>query len=166
MTAMVARRDRSADSFILRTAARGAGLIGAAVVLGIILLQVIDDSGSPGGSTGQNTPATNGNKVTTTSQGTGRAPGEVLVQVFNGSGVNMAAQTTSNTLRAQGYKVGTPGDFPAGRTGTAVQCKPGFEDEAQALATKVGTGAVVEPYPTAPPTGTDPNANCLVILGK
>ncbi len=53
----------------------------------------------------------------------------------------------------------------ATRTGTAVQCKPGYEREAQVLATNVGNNAKVEAYPGTTPTGAE-SANCLVILGK
>ncbi len=167
MTSISATATRGPGATILRTAARGAALIGAAVVLGIVLLQVVDDSGSPGGGSRTGTPATSGtNATTTTTQaGQGRPPGQILVQVLNGSGVNMAAQTESNTLRSKGYKVAQPGNS-AERTGNVVQCKQGFEDEADTLAKLIGPATTVEPFPDPAPQGTDANVNCLVVLGK
>jgi hypothetical protein len=168
MSAIVAH-GRSADRLILRTAARGAALIGVAVILGIVLLQVVDNSGSPGGGGGSATPTSNGSDSTTTTTiaGQGRPPAEILVQVLNGSGVSMAAQTESNKLRSAGYKVAQPGNFSPERTGSVVQCKEGFEDEAETLAASIGPpAATVEPFPDPAPAGSDATVNCLVILGK
>jgi hypothetical protein len=156
---------RRAGDLILRTAARGAALIGAAVVLGILLLQVIDNGGTPGSSSGTTPANTSSGTSTTTQKGGGRAPSQILVQVLNGSGVNAAAQTKSNELRAKGYKIAPPGNAAA-RTGNAVQCKSGFEKEADALAVALGTGTTTEPFPNPAPTGTPTDVNCLVVLGK
>jgi hypothetical protein len=165
MTA-IAANGRTADRLILRTAARGAALIGAAVVLGIVLLQVVDNGGSPG-SSNPNPPVTTGTNgsTSTTVAGQGRAPSEILVQVLNGSGAAGAAQNTSNTLRSKGYKVATPGNATV-RTGNIVQCKSGYEKEANALAPVVGAGTTVDAFPNPQPAGTDPTVNCLVTLGK
>jgi hypothetical protein len=168
MTSISVGNERAIDRGILRTAARGAVLIGAAVVLGIVLLQVVDNGGAPGGgssSGGGGGGGNGGGTTTTTIAGQGRPADEILVQVLNGSGVNMAAQTVSNTLRSQGYKVATPGNATE-RTGNLVQCKEGYDQEAATLAGLLVPPGTVEPYPATAPAGTDPTVNCLVTLGK
>ena len=121
----------------------GRVLIGVAVVIGLVLLQVVDDAGGGGGgaaSGGGGTPVTtaapDGSSTTTTttvSPNGARPPSQVVVQVLNGSGVQGAANQRSNDLKAKGYQVLPAGNAPAPRTGTAVQCKKGYEKEAQAL---------------------------------
>lgn len=165
MTSAVAAHPRGADSLILRTAARGAALIGVAVVLGIVLLQVVDDGGSPGGGSNGTTPATNGNNTTSTTLA-GPNP-ELLVKVLNGSGVSGAAQNTANELRAAGYATANAGDAPTPREGSnAVQCSEGFEDDATTLAKVVGGNTVVETFPDPVYQGTEQGVNCFVIIGK
>jgi len=78
------RVTRDAKRGIVRSAARGAGLIGAAVILGIILLQVVDDgTGGPagnGGNGGTPTVTTGANGTTDPTAPTDtRPPGEVRV---------------------------------------------------------------------------------------
>lgn len=147
----------------MRSAARGAGLIGIAVVIGIILLQVVD-SGSGGG--GQTTGTTPIGKTTTTRNGSGaRNPEQVRVVVLNGSGTSGAAATTANVLRGLGYVIASaPGNAPI-QTGTIVECTTGFDAEAATLAATVGKGATVGTYPATPPAGAE-NTDCIVIIGK
>jgi hypothetical protein len=177
-------RGRGAGRNIAATATRGAVLIGLAVVIGLVLLQVVDDAkggggGSSGGSSGGGavtttaTTAADGSSTTTTTTTVAtngaRPPSEVQVQVLNGSGVAGAAAQRSNDLKAKGYQVVPAGNAPAPRTGTAVQCKSGYAKEAQALVNTLGTlsiHATIEPYPNPPPVGVNTQANCLVILGR
>ena len=91
------------------SAARGAALIGIAVIIGIVLLQVIDDGTSgPIGDGGSSAAAGNTNTTATTS-GSGsssttsttaaapvKPPAQVAVLVLNGSGHAGAATTQSN----------------------------------------------------------------------
>src|SRR6516162_9066892 len=88
---------------VWRTAARGAALVGAAVVLGIILVQVVNGSGAP--SSGAKGAGTTGaaSGTTTTTRVAGRSPADIKVAVFNGSGVSQAATTKANQLRGLGY---------------------------------------------------------------
>jgi len=175
-------RGRSPRRNVAATAARGAILIGLAVAIGLVLLQVVDDAGGGGGAasggggggggTVTTTAPADGSTTTTTAaapaNGT-RPPSQVAVQVLNGSGVQGAANQRSNDLKAKGYQVLPAGNAPAPRTGTAVQCKKGYEKEAAALVTVLGTLAIratVEPYPNPAPVGPNAQANCLVILGK
>lgn len=166
MTALAFPRRRTvAADFVLRTAARGAILVGVAVVVGIVLLQVIDKGGGGGGG-GVPTPTgghTNGSTTSTTGDA-GRPPAEVRVLVENGSGLDQAAATLANELRGTGYAIAGTGNA-AIQTGTTVACRPGFEKEADALAQSLGAGITVVAFPETPPTGSE-NADCLVIKGS
>jgi hypothetical protein len=102
------------------SAARGAALIGLAVVIGIVLLQVIDDgtsgpigdggSVSAGGTTDTTTTPANSTDTTapTTAPAPLKPPAQVAVLVLNGSG--RAGAATAEQL-AQGW--GLP-DLDAG----------------------------------------------------
>jgi len=161
MTAISAR-GRGRVDHILRTAARGAALIGVAVVIGIVLLQVVD-KGSGGGG-GASPPATSsGSTSSTTKGGNTKDPSQVRVLVLNGSGTAMAAATKANALRGLGYAIAGTGNAPV-QTGTTVACNTGFEKEAQELVKAVGS-ATVAAFPNPPPTGAE-NADCIVTLGK
>jgi hypothetical protein len=155
----------------VNSAVRGAGLIGLAVILGIVLLQVIDKGPSGSGTSASErrgtatTQAAPGTSQPATTAAAGARPrAEVRVAVFNGSGVSGAAMNMTNKLRPLGYQLGQPGDTAA-RTGNVVACKQGFEKEAAQLQGDVGSGTGVEPFPGSPPPGTD-NVNCLVLLGR
>jgi hypothetical protein len=161
---------------IAGSAARGAALIALAVIIGIVLLQVIDDgtSGpigdggnvSTGNTTGTTAPATDGSSSTSSTTATTpvKQPAEVNVLVLNGSGRAGAATTQSRSLKAAGYQTGTPADAPA-RKGNIVYFKAGFDRECTTVSTLVGGAAKVEAIPSPPPTGSE-NANCVVILGS
>lgn len=167
LTIGVARR-RMRDT-ILQTAARGAGLIGVAVLVGILLLQVIDNGSSGVGGGVSGTPTTGGTGATsTTAKSNVKPPAEVRVQVLNGSGVSGAAKTRSDALRGLGYPIAALGNAEL-RTGTAVQCRAGFEKEAEALVANVGgtPAPVIEGFPDPAPAGVDlTNTDCLVVLGQ
>jgi LytR cell envelope-related transcriptional attenuator len=185
VTAMAFPRGRGRSPWrnLVATAARGAILIGLAVAIGLVLLQVVDDAGGGGGGGTASGGGGGGGTVTTTAPAGGstttttaaaspngaRPASQVAVQVLNGSGVQGAANQRSNDLKAKGYQVLPAGNAPAPRTGTAVQCKKGYEKEAAALVTVLGTLAIkatVEPFPNPAPVGPNAQANCLVILGK
>jgi LytR cell envelope-related transcriptional attenuator len=157
------------------SAARGALLIGIAVIIGIVLLQVIDDgtsgpigngSVSAGGTT--DTTAANGDSSSSSTSPTTatpvKPPAEVAVLVLNGSGRPGAATAQSNALKAKGYQTLTPADS-ADRQGNIVYFKPGFDRECTAVATNVDGAPKVEPIPSPPPTGSE-SASCVVILGS
>lgn len=157
----------------MNSAVRGAGLIGLAVILGIVLLQVIDKGPSGGGTAASERPTqtTTAGTTATTQPGTTAttAPGarqrsEVRVGVFNGSGVSGAAMNMTNKLRMLGYQLVQPADTAA-RTGNVVACKQGFDKEVAQLQGDVGPGTGVEAFPGSPPPGTE-NVNCIVLLGR
>ena len=192
-------RGRGPDSGngVVMSAGRGAVLVVVAVIVGLLVLAVVDDNGPGSGST--TPPATDAPSVTTVpvlttnldgtpaattattkakkSTSTTAKPSnkdvkpndQVVVQVLNGSGIQNAATTRTNDLKARGYQTAPAGNAPAQRTGTGVQCKAGYEKEAQQLVTElqaIGVTAVVEPISNPLPSQFDPTANCYVILGK
>jgi hypothetical protein len=157
------------------SAARGAALIGLAVVIGIVLLQVIDDgtsgpigdggSVSAGGTTDTTatTTDTTGGTTTTTAATPVKPPAEVAVLVLNGSGRPGAATAQANALKAEGYQTLTPADASE-RDGNIAYFKPGYDRECTTVANIVGDGTTTEAIPSPPPTGSE-NASCVVILG-
>jgi hypothetical protein len=164
MTAIAHRRGRSAGERLLRSAARGGILIGVAVVIGIVLLQVVGDgSVGPGSTTVVNDD--NGDTVTTTTVSGARPPQEVGVAVFNASGVSQAAATSSNVLRGLGYLIQKVGNAAGTQPGTTIACQLGYEAEAAQLAALPDfAGATIIEYPAAPPAGAE-LANCIITLG-
>ena len=141
MTAIAVPSRRSNGGLMMQTAARGAVLIGVAVVLGIVLLQVVDKGGSGGGVA---PPVTEANDSTTSTTGDdGRSPEDVRVLVLNASGIANAAGTKANELRGLGYAIAGTGNSEQ-RTGSGVACISGFEKEADALAQTLGAGYSVE----------------------
>lgn len=171
------------------SAARGAALVGLAVIVAIIGLQILDDSGPSTSNAGTSTTTTfgptttsgfgtsttrsgattttvRGATTTTRSASAGRPTSQVKVVVVNASGVQGAAQTLTNTLKGLGYATDIPANATTQQTGSTVACKTGFEKEAQVLAfVGVDHGAKVVAYPSSPPSGTS-NDDCIVFLGK
>lgn len=184
------------DGHVVTSAGRGAALVGLAVIVGLLIFAVVDDGGPGAGTpvttqpavTGvpltnpDGTPVTNPDGTPATAPATtsetkakgGSAKGarpndQVVVQVLNGSGITGAASTRSNELKAKGYQTLPAGNAPAQRDGTGVQCKSGYEKEAEVLVTTLkefGVQAAVEPLPDPAPSAFDVAANCYVILGK
>jgi LytR cell envelope-related transcriptional attenuator len=160
----------------VNSAVRGAGLVGLAVVLGIVLLQVIDKGPAGNGATPAGTsqattptptsaPAPGSSTPETTARGANpKARGEVRVIVFNAGAASGAAGNMTNKLRSLGYQLIPPSNTNA-RRGTAVQCMQDFDREAVQLQGDVGAGTTVEPFPNPPLPGTE-NVNCVVLVGQ
>ena len=154
---------------VLQTAARGAVLVGVAIVVGIVLLKVVGDNGSPSGagrSVGGTTSTTRGASTSTTIAG--KAPQQTTVAVYNASGVPMAATTRANALRGLGYAITFTGNAVTPQTGTTVSCRSSsksFTATADTLAKSIGPTTTVQVFPTAPPA-TAASAACIVIVGK
>ena len=147
--------------------ARAAIIVGLAVILGIVGLQILDDSGdgssdatvttTPGITTG-----VTGGPVTTVPV---RANPDVRVKVYNASGVSGRARTLTDTLRTKNYSMQEPANLDKQRQGTVVECITGFEREGQVLASDgVGNGATAQAYPSDPPAGAS-DADCIVVIG-
>jgi LytR cell envelope-related transcriptional attenuator len=147
-------------------------LVGLAVIVGIVGLQILDDSAPGSGSRSGN------GTVPTIGGGTGTGSGaatttvarrpnsQVKVKVYNASGVQGRAQILSDQLKALGYNMQVPANLSTQRTGTTVECMAGFKTERTLLALYgVGNGASVAPYPSNPPAGAS-DADCIVIIGN
>ena len=143
-----------------------------AVVVGIVLLQVVDDGDSPAPSGGPSknsttTTADTGETTTPTTGGEGTLvpAAELRVQVLNGRGVQGVAGDMTEALRAKGYTaILDPGDADP-REGNVVTCKAGLEGEAALLVTQVGDATVEAAFPDPLPANASADAQCLVILG-
>jgi hypothetical protein len=145
--------------------ARGAVVIGLAVILGIVGLQILDDSNGSSNATSTTTPGVSAGGPTTTSKVSLRPNNEVRVKVYNASGVQGRAQTLTDQLRGKGYNMQPPATLSDQRQGTVIECTDGFKNEATPLALYgVDNGSTVAPYPSSPPDGAS-DADCLVIIG-
>lgn len=153
---------------MLAAAARGLGLVGAAVLLGVVLLQVTDDTGGP--SPGSQTVGAGSDETTTTTStpadlDTGlRPPGQVQVLVLNAARISGAAGDVTADLEAIGHPTLTPGNAPT-QEETVIFYKPGFEREAEAVAPEVSDVAITEPLPDPSPFAGAEDADVVVVLG-
>ena len=158
------------------SAARGAALVAVAVIIGVVLLQAIDDGNDgPVGDGGPASTTTTTTKASTTTDSSGSSssttpttkaavltPAQTTVRVLNGSGVAGAAGNLTNTLKAKGYKTLVATDAPT-RSGTVVYAKPGRTTECTTLSGLV-PNSKVQAMPTPVPGGQD--ADCIVIIGS
>lgn len=148
----------------------GMAIVLVAVIVGVLLLQVVDDGKEtsttkpdPNSSTTDQTEP--GETTSTTSSGPLRNPEDVRIQVMNGAGVQGVAGTMTENLKSKGYTdVATPGTLAATREGNAVQCKAGLAREAAALAAQVGD-AVAEDFPATPDDEVAADVDCIVVVG-
>lgn len=156
--------------------AKGAVLIAVAVVIGIVLLQVVDD-GSTGrviasGGDGRTTTTTADKQgaarttTTTTPAAPPKNPDQLRLLVLNGGAPAGSAGTMSEALKQKGYTNQEPAnDDNKSRTGNIVYCREGFSREAAALAVAVGAGTTAEAFPAPAPPFSD-KADCVVVVGK
>jgi hypothetical protein len=157
-------------------AAKGAGLIGLAVVIGIVLLNVVDDGSSgptdqgsdnSSATTTATTPESTSESTTpTTEAGPPRTPDQLAVIVLNGGAPAGSAKDMSDALKVEGYTNQSQAADWTGReqTGNTVLCRAGLEREAATLATAVGEGTPTDVFPDPPPTGAE-EADCIVVVG-
>jgi hypothetical protein len=155
-----------------------AALVVVAIILGVIMLNIIDDgstskavsNGSHSTTTVAATTSTTTPHATTTTTvkiGPVVPPGQLRIIVLNaGSGVNGAASTMSHALKNKGYlNQATPTDTSA-RAGTQVACRSRLAREARSLQIVVDQHSVIVPFPPSPPTGVDSSVQCIVFVGK
>jgi hypothetical protein len=154
----------------------GAALIGVAVIIGIVLLQIGDNNDNgPAGATSPKTTTTTTTKPssTGTTQNTSgnttppRLPSAVHIIVLNGGAASGEAAHTESLLKLKGYTNQDDANTWTGhkQVGNTVYCRAGFQREGAALATGVPGAKLSLPYPTpAPPftAGTD----CVVVVGS
>jgi hypothetical protein len=158
-------------------AGRGAILILVALVIGVILLQDIDDgpdnvsvdSGTPDVSV-PDTTAPLATLAPTTTLGI-RAPKDVKVLVVNGTTVSGAAGRVAQPLRNAGYNVLAPVDAsPSVKANTRASAvyysTRDFEREAKQLQQDLELApAPVTAVPTPPPTADLRGANVIILVG-
>jgi hypothetical protein len=151
---------------------RGVVLVLVAVVVGIVLLQVVDDGDAPKqtspGSKDTTTTVDDSGETTTPTTADGGAlipAAELEVQVLNGRGVTGVAGQMTEALTAKGYTSMLDPKDAERREGNIVTCQPGLEGEAALLVTQVGDAKVEAAYPDPLPANASPDAQCLVILG-
>ena len=155
----------------------GAVLIGVAVIIGIVLLQIGDrnDNGpvSAGTKHPKSTTSTTTKKKTNTSTpGTThtttplRPASQVNLIVLNGGAPSGEAANMSHLLKLKGYTNQDTASTWSGhhQTGDLVYCRSGWQREGAALTAAVPAAKLHVPYPTPTPpftAGTD----CVVVVG-
>jgi hypothetical protein len=157
------------------SATRGAVLVAIAVIIGIVLLQAIDDGnsgpigdGGAAATTSTTAPATSSSTAAgagtsaTTAKAATLTPADTTVKVLNGSGQQGVATTVTNTLKSKGYKTLLPSN-DALRKGSIIYYAAGRQTECKALIAYI-PNATLAAMPTPPP-GNEP-ADCIVIVGS
>lgn len=162
---------------------RGGLLIGAAVVLGVVLLGKGFDSGFlPSSSTDPSDElATGGDDDEGTDEGEGgddgttttvldvptHPPAEVQVQVLNSSApIDGSAGAATDALEVDGYvmlEAENAADQSA--TASAVYAIAGYEADAQVIATRLGIAAEPQAMPATPPAPAVAEAQIVIVLG-
>jgi hypothetical protein len=161
----------------------GAALIGVAVIIGVVLLQIGDRNGTgptaaastPKTTTSTTHPNSSGTTTTTSTNTTPpRAPNQVHIIVLNGGAPTGEAAHMSAMLKLKGYTNIDDANTWTGHSqaGNTVYCRAGFNREGTALATGVtGVNAsqppakFFTPYPTPAPPFTD-GTDCVVVVGS
>ena len=152
----------------------GAALIGVAVIIGIVLLQ-IGDTNDNGPASAQGPKSTTTSTTTTTTRPTSgttkptpqRPPNEVSLIVLNAGAATGKAGDMRDTLARKGYtNSGKANDWTGHKqTGNTVYCRAGLGREGSALAIAVGSNAQLTiPYPTPPPPYSS-GKDCVVVVG-
>jgi hypothetical protein len=153
----------------------GAALIGIAVIVGIVLLQVGDrNDNGPASASQPNPTTTTMPPVTTTTQKTQtsnttalRAPSAVSLIVLNGGAASGKAGDKSQALKVKGYtNQGVPTDWSGhSQTGDSVYCRKGLDREGTALAVAVGSNTALHiGFPSPAPTASAGH-DCFVVVG-
>jgi LytR cell envelope-related transcriptional attenuator len=156
----------------------GAVLIGVAVVIGIVLLQIgnRNDNG-PASATTNTTPRhttttrpttrTTAHRSVTSSTAAARPPSAVNLIVLNGGAAAGKAGAMSDALKVKGYtNQGSATDWPGHhQSGRSVYCRAGLEREGRVLAAAVGPNAKLHiPYPSNGPPNSS-SRDCVVVVG-
>jgi len=156
-------------------AAKGAVLIGLAVIAGVFLLQRVDTSnaGSPSVSVTK-TPKTtttvkpkSSTTTTTLPAAPLKTPDLLKVLVLNGGAKSGAAATMRTKLEQEGYTNEPQANTWTGhnQTGNTLMCKDGLDREKVALSQQAALqGAKVVAFASpAPPFSAD--VDCVVVVG-
>ena len=169
MTARHAATDGSFGRSAGGAAARGAGLLAVAVIIGILLLR--SGGGDPYSrsvSAGANpSPEVTALPPTATTVTVPvRQPPAIKVLPANGTSASGAATNTGNRLRQAGYNVLAASNTNNPATSSNVFYNPGFEREARVVAQLLGLpDSTVQPMPTPPPLSDTRGADVIVVVG-
>ncbi len=159
-------------------AAKGAVLIGLAVIVGVFLLQRVDTSNAGSATTPVRKPAktttttrpphtSSTTTSTTTPAATPKTPDQLRLLVLNGGAPSGTAATLRSKLQQVGYTNQPQASTWTGhsQSGISIMCKPGSQGAAVALSQQTALqGAKVVAFPTpAPPFSTD--VDCVVVVG-
>jgi hypothetical protein len=152
---------------------RGAILIAAAFVIGLILLQKTDRTPrsvrTQTGATPTTSPALT-LPTTATTVVTGHQSKDVKVLVANGTNTAGAASRVVQPLTAAGYNVLAPTDATkaakASTKTSVVYFTPGYDQDARVIAVRIGLQqTAVQTMPAAPPVSNTQGANVIVVIG-
>jgi LytR cell envelope-related transcriptional attenuator len=161
-------------------AAKGALLIGLAVIVGVFLLQKVDTStagpsasarvpvSSPKTTTTVHRTQTASSTTSTTQPSTPvKTPSQLKVLVLNGGAATGAAARLRTSLQQVGYTNQPQASTWSGhtQTGKSILCRSGLAREAVALAQQTALqGAKVAPFPTPAPPSSD-GVDCVIVVG-
>ena len=154
------------------TGARGALLLGAALVLGIVILQEFDspqfttrvDTASPTTTTTRRQGSVS--VVPTPTTKALRPADQVKVLAANGTVTSGLGARTTTLLQQQNYNALSPIDATRTVEATQVQYKPDFEAEARAVAQLLQLPASsVRVMEDSPPVADTRDADIVVIIG-
>jgi len=157
-------------------ASRGLILVVVAVIVGAILLikgggvgPQTDANDVEIGSGGAGSESTETTVTPSTTPGTSVPSSALQVVVLNGAGINGYAATAASFLNVAGYPNVAAETAATQVETTTVYFAPGFEGDAQAIATTLSVGTV-QPLPAdtqlgKTPEAVPPTANVVVVLG-
>ena len=152
--------------------ARGALLIGLAVILGVVLLQKVDTGKGSAAKVSNETPTSLVVTLPPTSTTTTRPPSQVRVLIANGTTTGGMGGAAQRLITPAGYNVLAPVDATvaakAARRNTLVYYAAGYDSDARKIATLL---ALNPPAPTNPlpatglPVTDIKGANVVVLIG-
>jgi hypothetical protein len=157
--------------------ARGAALLGVAVLVGVVLLNTAPSEGTSSVTTKVRRTTTTlartlplplpTNPGGPTTSAAPRAPSQVSVLVANGTTITGAASRVNTQLIQAGYtSVGTANGNRQDTTTTLVDYVPGFQADAAALAVALSLPAsAAQAMPAPPPVTNTKGADLVVVVG-
>ena len=159
---------------------RAVALLAIAVLIGVVLLRHNGTSSGRIVSSSQttvppttpkpsNTTASSVAHTTTTSSAPLRTPQDIKVLVANGTSTNGLASTLKSKLQGEGYQTLTSTNSSEQVTATIVYYRPGYQNEAAALAefltlSPTAVQAMPAQAPVSNPAAVD-GANIIVVAG-
>ena len=161
-------------------AAKGAVLIGLAVIVGVFLLQKVDTSNAgsssprvtvaPAKTTTTVRPSQTTASTTSTTQPSTpvKTPSQLKVLVLNGGAATGAAARLRTSLQQVGYTNQPQASTWSGhsQSGKSILCRSGLAREAVALSQQTALkGAKVLPFPSPAPPSSD-GVDCVIVVGS